>query len=195
MANDQSVLLGLAQQMYEDIKFITSQNPTQVVDEDTTRIFNHLLNDVKQGYMNVPQVFAFEAMSPRTLKYKDALVVAGQVYRLLALVSDGGAPAARPQPRPAPQQQGAPHQQGAPPQQAGSSPNVPRPVPGGSSASIPRQSGPSAQRPKEPPTNHDHELYGEKPPPKLNDDGTVPFSLLDEEDASEPNSPYRIDRG
>jgi len=84
--NSFTILVKLAEQMYEDIKFITEANPTQVVDEDTARVYNSLLKEVRRAKPTNGIIQVFEEMSPRTLKYKDALVVVGQLYRILSLL-------------------------------------------------------------------------------------------------------------
>lgn len=84
--NSFTILVKLSEQMYQDIKFITEANPTQVVDEDTARVFNSLLKEVRRSKPSNGIIQVFEEMSPRTLKYKDALVVVGQLYRILSLL-------------------------------------------------------------------------------------------------------------
>lgn len=82
-----AILVGLAEQFYDDIKFITQQNPTQVVDEDTSRMYNNLLEEVRANFPFSTPVQALASMNARTLKYKDALVAAGQLKRILQLMS------------------------------------------------------------------------------------------------------------
>jgi len=187
MTTINSVLLGLAEQMYEDVKFIAQLNPTQVVDDDTAKMFNGLLNEVRVNAPGVTGVLAFEQMSGRTLKYKDALVVVGQLRTLLRIADktdlqrlsrdsmrraleneslDESISEPEPAPRPKTEAPGERRSRAAVETQP-PPPAAPR-----------RPSTASAPRPD---TNfsHDPELYGEKPPVRLNDDGTVPF-VLDE---------------
>jgi hypothetical protein len=179
MPGSQEILVGLARQMYDDIRFITEHNPTQVVDDDTARVFNTLLLEVQQTFRSTPMVFAFNEMSARTLKYKDALVVMGQLYRLLRLMTqDARAAAAAAAPGPA--------------QRA--SKVAPRPP---SEALDPSLDEGEYDQPAEPPASardqaiksqleSDSELYGDGPlPPKVNPDGTIPFSLLDDDHGSQ----------
>lgn len=169
MPGAQAVLVGLARQMYEDIRFITEQNPTQVVDDDTARMFNTLLAEAQQAFRSAPLVFSFNEMSPRTLKYKDALVVVGQLYRLLAMFAPP--PAARPAAAPARQ----PSEALDPSLDEGEYDEQPP-----ARALTPEEE--AAQRQIE----ADRELYGDGPqPPKVNPDGTIPFSLMDEDHKSE----------
>lgn len=191
MATINTVLLGLAEQMYEDIKFVAQLNPTQVVDDDSTRMFNGLLNEVRINCPGAMGIISFEEMTPRTLKYKDALVVVGQLRMLLRIsekldlqrlskeslrrvmenesldesLDTDPPPASRlDQPVPAdrrPKTGIDVQAPGTPARRA-----TPRPV---SPAATPAPASYS----------HDPELYGEKPPVRLNDDGTVPFVLDD----------------
>jgi hypothetical protein len=220
------LLLALARRMYEDVKFIAQSNPTQVVDEDTTYIFNHLLNEVRQQFMNVEHVFAFKLMEARTLKYKDALVLSGQLYELMTVITSSGVPnsgikstvvsrmaesaadegnfaapggvptgsapgamqattgpsapqpAAQPvQPPPAAPLPAVPPQ---PPPVAAPRPAISQMHPSHAAATAqPPRPAPRAAAPSGDP--HDLELYGPKPP-KLNEDGTIPFSILDEDE-------------
>ncbi|MBI5155124.1 hypothetical protein HZA57_07800 [Candidatus Poribacteria bacterium] len=158
MPSTTEILVGMTRQMYEDIKFIAEQNPTQVVDDETAYVYNQLLNDVRTNFPGVPMVFAFKDMSPRTLKYKDALVMAGQMACLLNQMQRPAAPSTGQFKAPGPAQTA-------------------------SRQAVPRTSEPAGSRAeKDSDTRHDHELYGPRPPSRVNDDGTVPFSLLDEEE-------------
>ena len=67
MPGSQELLVGLARQMYDDIRFITEHNPTQVVDDDTARVFNTLLLEVQQTFRSQPLVFSFNEMAARTV--------------------------------------------------------------------------------------------------------------------------------
>lgn len=88
MASHFELLSLLTQQMYDDIKFISENNPTQVVDEDTARMFNTLLKDIRLAQPEQEMFNFFFEMSPRTLKYKDALVVCGQLNCLVNALSN-----------------------------------------------------------------------------------------------------------
>jgi hypothetical protein len=156
-----ALLARMAWQLYQDIRFIAEQNPTQVMDEDGAKAFNMLLVRAKKAYPTVDIVQDFEPWNPRTIKYKDALLVIGQVSSAIgALLGDDSgelvplaatapapAPAAQ-QPRPAP----APAQSAAqaPPPRPAAQPRVqqvatPHPVP--SHRSAPPAFTPSQQRP------------------------------------------------
>lgn len=69
------LLVSLSEQMYRDVRFITQSNPTVVVDEETVRMFNSLLLEVRKAYPHAVEAIAFEEMTARTLKYKDALLI------------------------------------------------------------------------------------------------------------------------
>lgn len=182
MATFNSVLLGLAEQMYEDVKFIAQLNPTQVVDDDTAKMFNGLLNEVRINCPGVTAVLAFEAMTGRTLKYKDALVVVGQMRALLRMAETTDLQRlSRDSMRRAMENESLDESMDiAPPQKQ----KIDAPASERRAAEAPGQGTPSPRRaaaPARPDTNFalDPELYGEKPPVRLNDDGTVPFVLDD----------------
>ena len=88
MATINKILVALSDQMYRDVKFVAEHNPTQVVDDDTTKMFNHLLAEVEKVFPLTKRIAAFSPMSPRTLKYKDALVVTGQLFRFLSVMTE-----------------------------------------------------------------------------------------------------------
>ncbi|MCB2155795.1 hypothetical protein KQI84_13005 [bacterium] len=138
-----TVLLNkMACQLYSDIRFIAQLNPTQIVDDDTAKMFNSLLAEVRQNFHSVPQVFFFGEMTGRTIKYKDALIVVGQLKSIMeaVLTDEGGV--------------------------------------------MPPAATPTDKKPKESsnPNDsvHDAELYGHSPPVRVNEDGTIPFSLEEE---------------
>ncbi len=82
--NDQRILLAaMSRQLYEDIKFVTQQSPTQIVDDEGARAFNTLLGKTRHLYQNIEFVQDFQDWTPRTIKYKDALVIAGQLFAML----------------------------------------------------------------------------------------------------------------
>lgn len=148
MPSQNDVLTALSEQMYRDIHFVAEQNPMQVVDDDTARMFNGLLKEVSKAFPSMIEVCPFEPMTARTLKYKDAVVVMGQLWCLVR-VGTGRYPF--------PENKNAARL-------AAAVENVP--------------DLPPARRNNEPP-DHDVELYGPSPPVGLNEDGTVKFSLDD----------------
>lgn len=77
--NHFSLLVKLTEQMYQDIRFVAENNPTQVVDDESTRMFNAVLAQLKLTKPQASIFTMFVDMNPRTLKYKDALVVVGQL--------------------------------------------------------------------------------------------------------------------
>ena len=134
-----SLLVGMARQMYKDVRFVTHLNPKEIVDDDTAGMYNSLLSEVRQQYGNHPLLKNFREVSPRTLKYKDALVVIGQLTSLLVLLEE-----------------------------------MRRPKSAGAIAPAdPLGEDDTGE------TNFDKELYGPTPPSKVNDDGTIPFTLED----------------
>lgn len=74
-----SLLVKMTEQMYEDIRFVAENNPTQVVDDESTRMFNALLAQIRAARPEEILLTIFSDMNPRTLKYKDAVVVTGQL--------------------------------------------------------------------------------------------------------------------
>ncbi|CAN5284356.1 hypothetical protein BH09SUM1_BH09SUM1_15560 [soil metagenome] len=148
------LLMIMAERLYQDIKFVTEQNPTQIVDEDGTRCFNALLMKTRKHYPFVENVADFVEWSPRTIKYKDALVASGQMAAMLRALAGPDRPMM---------------------QGVTSIPSSISPAQLGGPQSTPSPDGrpgtPVKQR------SHDEELYGQANPPKRNEDGTIPFSL------------------
>ena len=141
MSKTTVLLSRMARQLYEDMRFIAQLSSTQIVDDDTAKMFNNLLAEVRQNFPAIPQVFAFGEMTPRTIKYKDALVVVGQLKCIIEVAT-------------------APDGKIVPP------------------VSKAAQKNNGGEDPNE--SRHDMELYGNRPPVRVNEDGTIPFSLDDE---------------
>ncbi len=189
------LLLHMSFRMYEDIKFVTEQNPTQIVDEDGTRAYNNLLAKTRRYFQLTEFTNDFNEWAPRTIKYKDALVVVGQLYSMIEALS--GAPPPRSESRPPmpaapplatssrgttqrPPSIGSPSEP-IPQKAATSSDRVP--LPSGSSPSVDAAAQPHSvpDRPKSISSEqvhrlNDEELYGPNPQPRSND-GTIPFRL------------------
>lgn len=87
MADSRQILTDMAQQFYQDVRFVCQLNPINVVDEDTTSSFNALLARAREVYPTERGIKEFSELSPRNLKYKDALIVAGQFAILVRLLS------------------------------------------------------------------------------------------------------------
>ncbi len=101
MNDTRQLLRVMARQLYMDIRFVTERNPTQVVDDEGAKTYNALLGRLRAAFPNVEALADFGDWSPRTIKYKDALIVAGQLNALIAaaLAPEGQTvvpPAARP---------------------------------------------------------------------------------------------------
>ncbi len=166
MAGINAILLGLAEQMYEDIKFITEQSPTQVVDDDTVRMFNSLLSEVRLSCPGCVGVVKFTEMNARTLKYKDALVVLGQLRTMLRLSTQTDVDQiARESMRKVLENESLDESLDEEDEEA--------------PQQISEETEPSSDR-----VVHDPELYGTSPV-RTNPDGTVPFALDDAGDATD----------
>jgi hypothetical protein len=174
MRIEKAALNPLARQMYDDIRFNAATNPTAPLDEDTTRLFNALLRFSRESYPGQATLESIAEMTPRTIKYKDALVVVGQLTVFLAFKS------------------------GTLESQKGSPTSTPEPAKAAALAALPKSrvmainpdatpfelTTPSEDRVALPDASswsgvHDleRELYGPNPPKRLNADGTVPFTL------------------
>lgn len=167
----------MAERLYEDIKFVTQQNSTQMVDEDGARAYNALLAKARRHYPQVEYVHDFPDWSARTIKYKDALVVAGQFWAMLRALTEPEPRERRPMP--VSPHQAASHQGATPPQRDPSSTNIPGLPPPPGTTPLPVDLRPRAQREPARVSGKpvDEELYGSTPPPKRNNDGTIPFTL------------------
>ncbi|MDX2177199.1 MAG: hypothetical protein SF028_12100 [Candidatus Sumerlaeia bacterium] len=86
-ADSRTVLYYLTKQLYDDIRFVTHLNPVNVVDSETSDAFNALLAEAKQVFAGNGILREMRDMSPRNLKYKDAVCVAGQLHSICALLS------------------------------------------------------------------------------------------------------------
>ncbi len=148
--DSKKLLLHMSHRLYEDIKFVTAQNPTQIVDDDGVRAFNNLLAKTRKYFARCEFTGDFTDWSPRTIKYKDAMVSAGQLFAMIeALVVV----------QPAPSYYDSPVGSGSY-----------REPTTDSTLAGPSESG-SAR------VSTDDDLYGSNPPPVRNADGTIPFRL------------------
>ena len=176
------IILLMAERLYEDMKAVTMQNPTQIVDDDGARAYNSLLARVRREFHFVDIVSDFPDWSPRTIKYKDAMVVTGQLHAMLQAVME--------------KQQPVPSRALSAPTSAGPRPMGPNPIsaPTGAvrrpmPAGAPNDSqfpGMDVNAPAPPPkpsptptpsASADQDLYGKTSAPRRNEDGTIPFSL------------------
>lgn len=82
--DNRHLLRIMARQLYLDMRFITQQSPTQIVDDEGARTYNALLARVREAFPTVDAVRDFNDWAARTIKYKDALVVCGQLHALIA---------------------------------------------------------------------------------------------------------------
>jgi len=92
MTDARNTLSFLALQLYRDVRFVTNLNPVNIVDDETATSFNSLLNEAKRLFPGNGLLGSFREMAPRNIKYKDAVIVAGQLAAFLELTT-GGAPA------------------------------------------------------------------------------------------------------
>lgn len=91
-----SLIANMARQMYDDVRFVTEANALQPLDEDTTRHINHLLRLTRECYPNVRVLEPFQEMAPRTIKYKDTVMILGQLKEVLGLLESAEMPVAGP---------------------------------------------------------------------------------------------------
>lgn len=89
------LLVIMAERLYDDIRFVTQQSPTQIVDDDGARAYNLLLAKSRKYYPTIEFLPDFSDWMPRTIKYKDALVASGQLFALLKAASEAGDDLAR----------------------------------------------------------------------------------------------------
>jgi len=165
MADSKRLLMHMARRLYDDIKFVAEQNPKEIVDDDGTSAYNALLFKARRHFADVENVADFPDWSARTIKYKDALVVAGQFCAMLEILCEGD------QAPPAPSGRVA---QSA----AASSPAAENQGRNQGQEEFPPPPPPANRNnPEKAPTRFDQELYGNEPPSELNDDGTIPFTL------------------
>ncbi len=84
MSDQRQLLRVMSGQLYADIRFIAERNPTQVVDDEGAKTYNALLGRLRRAFPGLESLSDFGDWSPRTIKYKDALMVAGQIHALVA---------------------------------------------------------------------------------------------------------------
>lgn len=84
MPDMRSLIASMARQMYDDVRLVTEANALQPLDEDTTRHVNHLLRLARECYPTVRLMEPFQDMAPRTIKYKDTVMILGQLKEMLA---------------------------------------------------------------------------------------------------------------
>lgn len=107
-ADKRLLLLELARQLYEDCRFVSQNNPTQTADDETCQMYNALLLEVQWAYHGQPYVARFREMPPRNVKYKEAMVVTGQLYTLLHFYTEHQIPIQTGDAPPVPVSLGAP---------------------------------------------------------------------------------------
>ncbi len=93
MTDARRTLSFLARQLYRDVHFVTQLNPVNIVDEETAHSFNSILGEARRLFPGNNVLGTFKDMAPRNIKYKDAVIVAGQLAAFLELVT-GGVPVA-----------------------------------------------------------------------------------------------------
>lgn len=162
------LLTVMAERLYEDIKFVTQQNPVQIVDEDGARAFNALLNRARRHFPGAEPLADFSEWSPRAIKYKDALVVSGQLHAMLRALTGDQRPV-RPQGAVRTPVSSGGHPGSPPPRYTSEAPRAP------SDTQVPRVSTEdetSSAAPRRPQPQHPRPAS-----PQRNEDGTIPFSL------------------
>ena len=175
MSDPKVLLLLMSERLYEDIKFVAQQNPTQIVDDDGAKAYNSLLLRAKKAFVGQELLADFPEWAARTIKYKDALVVAGQFNALLNGLISHGIGGAASQPWAAQIEAYTAPAAAAPAGQMQRGTPVPAPAPRGSGPKPPPLPK-DANEPTRP--GEDDELYGPvSTPARRNDDGTIPFSL------------------
>lgn len=93
MPDIRALIASMARQMYDDVRLVTEANALQPLDEDTTRHINHLLRMTRDCYPNVRLLDPFQDMAPRTIKYKDTVMIIGQLKELLTQLEAADLPA------------------------------------------------------------------------------------------------------
>jgi len=96
------LLLGIAKQFYEDCRFISETNATQQVDEDTCLMFNNLLRETQAAFSVCVYLNGFREFPPRSVKFKDAVVVAGQLLAVIRFLCNEDVPVMDELPTPPP---------------------------------------------------------------------------------------------
>lgn len=100
------LLFEMTRQFYEDCKYIAENNSTQPLDEDGCATFNAILQEAQTEFPEYELLLKFREMPPRSVKFKDAMLVAGQLHRIVANLTElsgrgTGAEAPKAAPRPA----------------------------------------------------------------------------------------------
>lgn len=89
MTDARRTLAFLARQLYRDVHFVTQLNPVNIVDDETAQSFNALLGEARRMFPGNNMLATFKDMAPRNIKYKDAVIVAGQLAAFLQLATGG----------------------------------------------------------------------------------------------------------
>lgn len=194
--DERVLLLAMAERLYQDIRFVTEQSPVQIVDEDGARAYNKLLARVRAQFSNVSTMEDFQDWSPRSIKYKDALIVAGQLHAIIKALVEPTRPSGLssiPSSAGDTQVQTYPGRAGIRPQTGHGTARRPSPALPPSDTSRGQAYNPLADQTPNPASERtsrssthtplpdrdsfDSDLYGSSQPPKRNDDGTIPFTL------------------
>ncbi len=86
------LLLEMTGQFYEDCSAIASHSPMQQADEETCMMFNNLLREVQTSFSYCALLGGFREMAPRNVKFKDAVVVAGQLLAIMRTLHRASSP-------------------------------------------------------------------------------------------------------
>ena len=78
-----ALLLPMVRQLYEDCRYIAESSPTQPVDEDSCLMYNRLLQQIQKSYPFCHQLRRFREIPSRNLKFKDIVILTGQMQALL----------------------------------------------------------------------------------------------------------------
>jgi len=86
--NRRQLLLEMARQLYEDCQTIAENNSTQPLDEDGCSMFNTLLQEMQAEFPECDLLLKFREIPARSVKFKDAMLITGQLQRIAAHLLD-----------------------------------------------------------------------------------------------------------
>lgn len=91
--NTRLLILEMTRQFYEDCKYIAENNSTQPLDEDACNLYNTILKETQAVFPECDLLEKFREIPPRAVKFKDAVLMGGQVYRICQCLVDASDPA------------------------------------------------------------------------------------------------------
>lgn len=84
MSDSKTLLVTLVKQFYDDLERLACNEASILLEDTSIRLFNALLAAARQTLPEHEYLAAFQPWEPRSIRAKDAMICAGQLFALLA---------------------------------------------------------------------------------------------------------------